>query len=293
MDALYYFYALGAFLFGVILGSFLNALLFRYQTGTGIGGRSHCMNCGHTLSAFDLVPIFSYLLLFGRCRYCSSKISIQYPLVELTAGLLVFGVFLHFFSPELFSVSLNLFSVFSFLFSVILWLLFLFLFVYDLRHKILPFSALALTWICSLLLILLSYFILPTSYFLLHELLAGPAVASPLLLISLFSRGRAMGWGDGLLSLSIGWLLGLSGGMTALVLAFWSGAIVGLGMIAYSNRALRLELGALSGKLSPHTSHPAPSSSVTMKSEIPFGPFLLLGTVAVYFFHIDLFALIF
>lgn len=69
------------------MGSFLNCVAMRVLSGESIArGRSHCMSCGHTLGALDLVPLFSWLLLRGKCRYCGSKISARYPLCELVLG---------------------------------------------------------------------------------------------------------------------------------------------------------------------------------------------------------------
>src|SRR3989344_1506226 len=86
--------------FGAILGSFVNALSFRYNTGRSVvRGRSRCMHCGHTLDAVDLVPILSYLFLHGRCRHCGTRISVQYPLVEVVAAALSVGVYMLYPAP--------------------------------------------------------------------------------------------------------------------------------------------------------------------------------------------------
>src|SRR3989338_9888129 len=76
-------------LFGLIVGSFLNVLILRWGTRP-LTGRSACMSCGRTIPWYDLVPIFSWILLGGRCRLCGSRISLQYPLVESGTGLLFF-----------------------------------------------------------------------------------------------------------------------------------------------------------------------------------------------------------
>lgn len=77
-----------ALLLGLAVGSFLNVVIHRLPKGEGLGGRSRCPHCGHTLSPSDLVPVLSYLALRGRCRYCKAPISPRYPLVEgLTGGL--------------------------------------------------------------------------------------------------------------------------------------------------------------------------------------------------------------
>ena len=72
-----------AFILGAVMGSFLNCMAIRIGTGEKAGGRSHCMSCGHPLGIPDLVPIFSWLFLKGRCRYCKEKISPKYFVAEL------------------------------------------------------------------------------------------------------------------------------------------------------------------------------------------------------------------
>jgi prepilin signal peptidase PulO-like enzyme (type II secretory pathway) len=228
---------------GLIVGSFLNALLFRFNTGKSVmRGRSACTHCGHLLRALDLVPLLSFVFLRGRCRYCHSRISWQYPLVEATAALLAVLVFLEHQEPLWFG------------YWFLVWMVLLFVFVYDVRHKIIPWSA---------LLVLLALTLV-------HVLVSGEAwgalLGLPLLCISLVSRGRWMGWGDGLLEVSVGGFLGLTLGLTALCIAFWSGAILGVVLLLLSK------------------------NRYTMKSEVPFAPFLILGAAAAFFFHVDLFS---
>ena len=75
------------FIIGTIMGSFLNCAAMRLISGESVvRGRSHCMSCGHRLGALDLIPLFSWLLLRGKCRYCGSRISARYPLSELVLG---------------------------------------------------------------------------------------------------------------------------------------------------------------------------------------------------------------
>lgn len=198
---------------GAILGSFLNALLYRYNTGLSVmRGRSTCTRCGHTLAAVDLVPILSFIVLRGRCRYCHTRISWQYPVVESAA--LVLAVATYYLYPE----------PGSFAFWLAVHLVLLFVLVYDLRHKIIPTEALLLLLAaaCGHLLYIQSP---------LHDYLAGILLALPLFLFSLVSKGRWMGWGDAPLQLALGMLLGLSMGLTALFLSFWMGAVVGIGLI--------------------------------------------------------------
>jgi leader peptidase (prepilin peptidase)/N-methyltransferase len=255
MTSLDFLLQISALLFGAIVGSFLNALSFRFNTGRSIAkGRSRCMSCGHELGPLDLVPVFSYLFLGGRCRYCGTKISIQYPLVEAVAALVSLLVFIT--TPE------PLAYAYAFLF----WMTLLFIVVYDIRHTVIPWSVsgfLALLAFGSLFISFdysALFFYQPAAL----ALLAGPALALPLFLLSLVSRGRWMGWGDAPLELSLGWFLGITSGLTALMLAFWVGAAVGILLMLVKK-------------------------GLTMKSEIPFAPFLVLGAFIAYFFHVDFF----
>jgi len=88
-------YASLLFIFGSIIGSFLNVVIFRLPKHESIVfGPSHCMECNEKIKPFDLVPILSYLLLGGKCHHCHTKISIRYPLIELINGLIYVWIFL-------------------------------------------------------------------------------------------------------------------------------------------------------------------------------------------------------
>ena len=277
MEQFFIIEAIGAALLGIVLGSFINALSFRYGTGVGLGGRSRCMHCRHTLKALDLVPILSYLYLGGKCRYCGSKIALQYPLVEFAGGVLSLAAFI--LNPAIPAYAL----------ALLMWMTLLFAVVYDLRHLSLPIPAL---WIVGTSGLFSTFVSCGASGFCAIAapsalaLLAGPLVASPLLLFSAVSGGRLMGWGDGLLVIGLGWFVGITAGFTALCFAFWSGAVVGLALIGMSRLAAqrkRRSKGHASGK---------GAHGFTMVSEIPFAPFLLFGFAVVYFFRIDLFSIL-
>jgi Type II secretory pathway, prepilin signal peptidase PulO and related peptidases len=91
-----YILALTALL-GLVAGSFLNCLAWRLSHGESVlKGRSHCARCGHTLGAGDLIPVVSYLMLKGRCRWCGEKISPRYPLTELSSMLIFLGIVLRY-----------------------------------------------------------------------------------------------------------------------------------------------------------------------------------------------------
>ncbi len=84
-----------AFIYGIVLGSFLNVLIYRIPNKENFTTeRSHCMTCGTKIKWYDLIPVFSYIFLRGRCRSCKSKISVQYPIVEGLNGLLYVIIFI-------------------------------------------------------------------------------------------------------------------------------------------------------------------------------------------------------
>lgn len=234
-----------SFVFGAIIGSFLNVVAFRYNTGIGIRGRSKCLTCGKNLTWVELVPLLSFILQGGECKKCKSKISWQYPLVELLAGI-VFVLIIWMFPPI--SVALAIETLYYLIITSIL----LVICVYDMRHKVIPD---ALSYIFATLALAHLVFIdTPT----VSAVLAGPLLALPFAFFWLVSRGTWMGLGDAKLTLGIGWALGFTAGLSALVLAVWIGAGVSV-----------LYLFAL-GKLK-------------RRYEVPFGPYLILGMYIVLF----------
>ena len=83
------------FLYGIVIGSFLNVLIYRLPLKENIATESsHCMSCGHKLQWYDLVPLVSYMILGGKCRYCKTKISPQYPVIEGINGAMYVIIFL-------------------------------------------------------------------------------------------------------------------------------------------------------------------------------------------------------
>ena len=85
------------FLYGIVIGSFLNVLIYRVPKKENIAVvRSHCMSCGYQLKWFDLIPLFSWLALRGKCRKCGERISVQYPIIEALNGILYLVVFHHY-----------------------------------------------------------------------------------------------------------------------------------------------------------------------------------------------------
>ena len=120
------FYAI-IFILGLVLGSFINCIIYRLKEDKSVlKGRSYCPHCGHTLAVKDLIPLFSFLFLKGRCRYCGRKISWQYPLVELAMGI------------GLVVIAILGLGVGESVFYSILWGLLLIIFVFDWRYMVVP-----------------------------------------------------------------------------------------------------------------------------------------------------------
>jgi leader peptidase (prepilin peptidase)/N-methyltransferase len=194
------------FLFGIVIGSFLNVCIFRIPNHeTVVTERSHCMRCGYQLSWYDMVPVFSWLFLRGRCRKCKEPISPQYPIIEAMNGMLYLLVFV-----------VNGFSVQSILYCLLMSAL-LVLSVIDWRTYEIPIGI-------NIFILCLGILQVITDYKNWMNYLAGFLCISILLeLILLISRGRAIGGGDVKLMAAAGLLLGWK----QIILAFLLGCIIG------------------------------------------------------------------
>ncbi len=259
--------ALFVFLFGLIIGSFLNVVIYRYNTGVGLGGRSGCLSCGKTLSWYELFPVLSFLVQKGKCRKCKTKLSWQYPLVELITGLLFLATFW-----KLAGEGFDIHHIVGEALALCGWCLLVVIATYDFRHKIIPDG---LAYAFAIIGLIRIFVMVPVSDIgMFSFLLAGPLFFLPFFLLWQISDGKWIGLGDGKLALGIGFMLGIGYGASALAFAFWIGA--GVSIIAMI--ILRFRLKSKAGGL-------------TMKSEIPFAPFLILGFAIVYFLSVDVIGL--
>ena len=255
-----------SFVLGTIIGSFLNVLALRYNTGTSLFDRSQCFSCGKQLNWYELVPLLSFALSHRRCRLCKSIISWQYPLVELLTGLTFLLIFMKFFEGVITLSFAGNFLLYALIFSVLIVIA-----VYDVRHKVIPDGFVYTFVALSLFSLFSSSYVFANALPSYLDILAAPLYFAPFFFLWFFSRGALMGLGDGKLALGIGWLLGIAGGFSAVLLAFWVGSLTGLALV-------------LATKLSGNKKH------LTMKSEIPFAPFLIIGVYMVFFFEIDVFS---
>lgn len=253
-------------IFGAVIGSFLNVLVLRHTVKTLLG-RSACASCGHELEAVDLVPIVSWLALQGRCRFCGSKISVQYPLVEALSA-----IFFGFIgaAPIFLPLQLLALPIAALLIAIS---------VYDLKHGIIPDAWVYALWLFSLIFTLeyltstgqLSGF---APFF-----LAGPACALPFAVLWYVSNGAWMGLGDGKLVWAIGWLLGPLYAIVAIMVSFVAGALVSVCILLpfsspkFQNALRRITPTSLSKRF---------SWGFTMRSEVAFGPFLAAGCAGIW-----------
>lgn len=230
-----------------------------------------CFSCGHTLSWTELIPIGSFLAQRGKCVTCRARISWQYPVVEWLTGI-VFVTIFWMLEATLMSGDVPTFVI-LFVYYAVLFSVLIILAVYDILHKILPDL---FVWLFALIAGIGMFFI-DNSQIALHipslsSITAGLIIPAPFAFLWLVSKGKWMGFGDAKLAVGIGLLLGLSGGIAALFLAFWSGALYGV---------LHILWNRVHGR-----------KHISLKSAIPFGPFLILGTAIVLFAHLDLVSLI-
>lgn len=278
---------LGSFIFGLFVGSFLNVVILRFGKEP-VTGRSHCPYCKKTLLWYELLPVVSFVFQAGRCRTCRARISWQYPAVEILTGLSFFLITARFllWLPGL--------PAYSFFFTsqgwwiwpfILLWwylaALLLVIAIYDLRHYLIPDRLVTLAIIGAVLNLVFSEFFLRRSPVFFPEsgfLFSGPAallLGRPssnflsLLLAAFFaflvlggahflSRGKAMGLGDVKLGFFSGVAFGWPDIFFTLIFSFFFGMIVSLVLLASRKKSL--------------------------KSIVPFGPFLVLGSLTTLLF---------
>ncbi len=250
---------------GLCLGSFINVVILRMKSGRQFfKGRSCCPKCQKQIFWYDNIPILSFILLKGKCRFCHKKISWQYPIVELVIAVLFLTAFFLTFSQEkiIFDNFLVNFHDYPSIILVKLvrnWFFILILaiiFIYDLKYRIIPDQI-------SLPSIILAILFNLACGFSFINLLISSIIGSVFFLIQfLISRGRWIGGGDIRLGALMGAMLGWPNVVVALFLAYVIGSIVSIGLVMFKNKH--------------------------WKAEIPFAPFLTLGTLLSLFYGFEI-----
>lgn len=240
-------FIISAFLFGAIVGSFLNVVILRLPEPeqSVVFPASHCPKCATQLSWFENVPILSYILLRGKCKHCKAPISLQYPAVEITMALLSAGLL------YTFDISFNYFGFFIFSGALLV------IIVIDIHHQIIPdiislpgivagfaFSFLSdtLTWQSSLI----------------GLLIGGGVLYAVAKIYFLLRRIEGMGGGDVKLLAMIGAWLGWQSLPFVIFFSSCTGSIIGLIAMAFQKKG--------------------------GQTRIPFGPFLSIAALTFMFF---------
>lgn len=261
------------FIFGAIIGSFVNVLIYRFGFIERARHRSSCQSCAAELRWFELLPILSFVALRGRCARCGSRISAQYPLVELLMGILFVATYTLLQPLEHLVDGVLLLLFFSF------WAFFVAIVVYDIRHTLVPTHfATALLLSAGAYTCLLAFSMSEWRIFF-DGVIGAFLLGGIIFLLVLLTRMRGMGVGDIAIASAMGLLLGWWDGFDALILSFWIGAFVGVSLVILA-------------RFSPFTSLLGGAHQITIKSEVPFVPFLFVGTCVVLFSDISSFVLV-
>ena len=228
------------FILGSAIGSFLNVVIDRTIRRETLLGRSYCDNCHATLKTVDLIPIFSFVGLGGKCRVCKKPVSWQYPIVEaVTGALFVLSFLAQSAAGNLTAASLLLYF---FLVSILIIVA-----TVDLKFSLIPTS---FVYLASLVALFYNFIFLRQDLFI-QNVFAAFIAAFFFGLIVLLTRGKGMGSGDITLAFLMGLILGFAQTVLAVFLAFFFGALVSIFLIALGKKHFG--------------------------QTVPFAPFLVLG----------------
>ncbi|NTU67185.1 MAG: prepilin peptidase [Candidatus Moranbacteria bacterium] len=243
---------------GLSIGSFINVLVYRLRVAESIMGRSFCPHCRNKVAWYDNIPLVSFVLLRFRCRNCKERISWQYPLVEALTGIIFLAIGSKFFSfDDMYSWFLTgyYFFISASLISIV---------AYDMLYMEIPSIVL---WVATAFALAFNFlFDIEKGQLLsfangltLSGLAASAAAFAFFFSLSKFSKEKWMGMGDAYLVILLGFIVGWPEILFALFSAFSIGAICGIILILFKKKK--------------------------MESQLPFAPFLVLGTLLTLFFY--------
>jgi len=262
------------FLFGLCIGSFLNVVIFRLLSGENLRGRSHCQKCLKTLRWYELIPLASFVWQKGKCLGCREKISWQYPLIEAATAIMFVLIFQHFYGNWV---------------EMVLWILaasvFIVLFATDLKEFILPDIIVIPSIIILFLIRVFQSFYFGSFDFFVNFILVSSLVALPFFLFYFLSKGKWMGMGDSKLIFLSGLLLGWPKILIAVICAVFLGSLWGV-LLMFLTRFTPTLFNYICGKTEELAGNADLSFGhqrknkvwgFTLKSAMPFGPFIILG----------------
>lgn len=269
----YLLYYLYFFLVGASAGSFLNVLADRLPNNESILSRSHCDHCRKDIPWYDLVPLVSFFILKGRCRYCKKNLTFLYPLIEFATGV-IFVCIAYLQAPYLIGATTKIpsawielmkayppqFAGFAMMISFAIISTLIVMFIADAKYQIIPDLMQTVLFICIIILKI------PTRHLIFQNLIEGFVVMIPILLLYLITKGHGMGFGDVKLTFIMGFFLGLKPGFLAVYFAFILGALFGTWLLITKRKQL--------------------------SSKIAFGPFLVIGTIIILFWGTDIMLLL-
>ena len=227
------------FVFGLIIGSFLNVCIYRIPREESIAfPPSHCTNCNAKIKWYDLIPVVSYIMLRGKCRHCGEKISIIYPIIEILNALLWVITYLNY------GFALSFFK-YIFLIS-----LFIVIALIDYNTQDIYFNTIIVGIIGAICFIIIESIFYKNVYQILNYALGGLISSGIICIIILITKG--MGWGDAEMCLIAGLFLGFPESLFMLLISFVVGGIISVLLLALNKKK--------------------------RKDAIAFGPFIAIGT---------------
>lgn len=241
------------FILGTAVGSFLNVVIYRTAQGESwVKGRSHCEKCKKMIAWYDNFPLLSFVLLGGKCRHCKTSLSLSHPVIEGITGVLF--VWWYFAGFLFFKLTQQPFVVLQPVFWLAVGLILLVILVVDLKEMIIPDTAVALLFVIVILyrVGLVAFGVMQVNDLLL-SLITMVAAGAFFFLLWFTTKGRGMGFGDVKLAFPLGLLLGWPQVLVWIFFSFLIGALVGIGLLI--------------------------SKRVKLKQAVPFGPFLIAGTL--------------
>ena len=254
------FYLL-SFVLGASVGSFVQVITTRLHVAPIIKGRSKCLSCGEALRVSDLIPVVSYFLLKGKCRYCRAPYGVSALFIEVLCGCIFIALYHYVLRVAPGMIESSLLLVYYTLLFIVLGVMAL----YDRVHSYVPIYFLLAFLGLAFLMLGMRLF----SNFTVEDLFSPFIVALPFLSIWLITKGKGVGFGDVLLFFGVGAFFGIYAGFAVFIISVWSGAVVGL----VSKYLLKKKGSA--------------------KVAIPFVPFIALAFVFVLFTGIDIFSIAF
>jgi Type II secretory pathway, prepilin signal peptidase PulO and related peptidases len=285
------------FIAGLCFGSFMNVLIYRIPRGIGtVKGRSFCPDCGHTLRWYDLFPVFSYIFLGGRCRYCKAAISLRYAAIELLNAFLWLAYAAKYMLYPMTMVGHFIFG------SALICIIFIdaeHMLIFDRFNIAIAVGGVLIAadkFLCDNVL----YYVYPSTVTITDRLIGAVCVSGLFFLIALISRGRAMGGGDIKLTAAAGLVLGWQSMLAVLVLASLAGTVGSL--IQMAVKKLKTTKAVKSGKIEDKPKKPEPvvgdSSDSSGGSDdvgdapighaVPFGPYLAGAMIVMSFLGTEL-----